>query len=39
MFESLFAAVLPVIKDLLWAAAGMLLTYAINKIQTQFNTI
>jgi hypothetical protein len=26
-----------VMKDLLWAAAGMLLTYAINKIQTQFN--
>jgi len=37
MFESLFAAVLPVIKDLLWAAAGMLLSYALNKIQTQFN--
>ena len=37
MFESLFAAVLPMMKDLLWAAAGMLLTYAINKIQTQFN--
>jgi hypothetical protein len=39
MFESLFAAVLPVVKDLLWAAAGMLLTYCINKLQTQFNTI
>jgi hypothetical protein len=39
MFESLFATVLPVVKDLLWAAAGMLLTYCINKIQTQFNTI
>jgi hypothetical protein len=39
MFESLFAAVLPVVKDLLWAAAGMLLTYCINKIQAQFNTI
>jgi hypothetical protein len=37
MFESLFAAVLPVMKDILWAAAGMLLTYAINKIQSQFN--
>jgi len=37
MFESLFAAVLPVIKDLLWAAAGMLMTYLINKVQTQFN--
>jgi hypothetical protein len=39
MFESLFAAVLPVMKDLLWAAAGMLLTYCINKLQSQFNTI
>jgi hypothetical protein len=39
MFESLFAIVFPVVKDLLWAAAGMLLTYAINKIQTQFNPI
>ncbi len=37
MFESLFAAVLPVLKDLLWAAAGMLLTHMINKFQTQFN--
>jgi hypothetical protein len=37
MFESLFAAVLPVIKDLLWAAAGALLTYALNKFQFQFN--
>jgi len=39
MFESLFAAVLPVVKDLVWAAAGMLLSYVLNKIQTQFNTI
>jgi hypothetical protein len=39
MFESLFAAVLPVVKDLLWAAAGMLLTYVLNKIQSQFNAI
>jgi hypothetical protein len=37
MFESLFAAVIPVMKDLLWAAAGMLLTYLINKVQSQFN--
>ena len=36
MFESLFAAVLPVMKDILWAAAGMLLSYAINKFQNQF---
>lgn len=37
MFESLFAAVLPVMKDLLWAAAGMALTYALNKFQAHFN--
>ena len=37
MFESLFAAVLPVLKDILWAAAGALLTYALNKFQPQFN--
>jgi len=37
MFESLLASVLPVFKDLLWAAAGMLLTYCINKLQSQFN--
>jgi len=36
MFESLIAAVIPVMKDLLWAAAGMLLTYLINKVQSQF---
>jgi hypothetical protein len=36
MFESLFAAVLPAIKDFLWAAAAMLLTYVINKVQSQF---
>jgi len=34
MFESLLAAVLPVMKDLLWAAAGMALTYMFNKIQS-----
>jgi hypothetical protein len=37
MFESLFIAVLPVMKDLLWAAAGMALTYMLNKFQSQFN--
>jgi hypothetical protein len=37
MFESLFATVLPVLKDLLWAAAGMLLAYVLNKAQSQFN--
>jgi hypothetical protein len=33
MFESILGIVLPVIKDLLWAAAGMALTYLINKAQ------
>lgn len=37
MFESLFTAVLPVMKNILWAAAGMLLSYAINKFQSNFN--
>jgi hypothetical protein len=37
MFESLFATVLPVMKDILWAAAGMLLSYVINKFQANFN--
>jgi len=37
MFESLFATLLPVMKDLLWAAAGVLLTYALNKFQAHFN--
>jgi hypothetical protein len=37
MFESLLVAVLPVMKDLLWAAAGMLLSFALNKFQSQFN--
>jgi hypothetical protein len=37
MFETLLATVLPVIKDLLYAAAGILLTYMLNKIQSQFN--
>lgn len=33
MFESILGIVLPVLKDLLWAAAGMLLTHIINKVQ------
>jgi hypothetical protein len=33
MFESILGIVLPVIKDLLWAAAGMALTYLITKVQ------
>lgn len=37
MFESLFAAVLPVLKDILWTVAGALLAYAINKVQSHFS--
>jgi hypothetical protein len=39
MFESILGIVLPVVKDLLWAAAGMALTYLINKIQSNFQHI
>ncbi len=39
MFESILGAVLPVLKDLLWAAAGMALTYLINKFQSNFQHI
>jgi hypothetical protein len=31
-------AILPLITDLLWAAAAAMLTYMINKIQSQFQT-
>ena len=39
MFEAFVSAVFPVVKDLLWAAAGMLLTYAVNKLQSHFQNI
>jgi len=39
MFESILGAIIPVLKDLLWAAAGMLLSYCINKVQSNFHTI
>jgi hypothetical protein len=39
MFESILGAIAPVLKDLLWAAAGMLLSYCINKLQAHFNLI
>jgi hypothetical protein len=39
MFESILGAIVPVLKDLLWATAGMLLTYCINKIKSHFHTI
>jgi len=39
MFESLFSAVLPVMKDLLWAAAGVALSYLLNKLQGFYGSI
>jgi len=39
MFESILGAIVPVLKDLLWVAAGMLLSYCINKVQSHFHTI
>jgi len=37
MFESILSAVLPVVKDILWAACGAVLSYVINKLYSQFN--
>jgi len=36
MFESIFAFVAPVIKDVLLAAAAALLTYVFNKVQSKY---
>jgi hypothetical protein len=37
MFEFIISVFVPVIKDLLWAACGALLAYALNKVQSCFN--
>jgi hypothetical protein len=39
MFESLFAAVLPVMKDFLWAAVGVALSHLLNKLQGFYGSI
>jgi hypothetical protein len=39
MFETIVGFVAPLFKDFLWAAAAMLLTYTLNKIQSYFNII
>jgi hypothetical protein len=39
MFETIVGFAAPFFKDFLWAAAAMLLTYTLNKIQSHFNTI
>jgi hypothetical protein len=36
MFETFLSFVLPVAKEILWAAAGALLTYSFNTLQTYF---
>lgn len=35
MFESFVAFIAPVVKEIVWAAAIMLLTYALNKLQSK----
>ena len=39
MFETILAAVVPVLKDILWTAAAALLAYTLNKLQAQFQTV
>jgi hypothetical protein len=39
MFEAIASLVLPVLKDILWAACAALLAYALNKIQSHFQGI
>jgi hypothetical protein len=39
MFETIASVVLPVLKDILWAACAALLAYALNKIQSHFQVI
>jgi len=35
MFESFVAFIAPIVKEIVWAAAVMLLTYALNKVQSR----
>jgi len=39
MFEAIFSAVLPIVKDILWTAAAALLAYVLNKLQVQLQNI
>jgi hypothetical protein len=39
MFEAIASLVLPVLKDILWAACAALLAYALNKLQSHFQVI
>lgn len=36
MFEAILGAVLPMLKEILWAACGAMLAYALNKLTNQF---
>ena len=39
MFEAIASVVLPVLKDILWAACAALLAYALNKLQSYLQVI
>jgi hypothetical protein len=36
MLEAFFGIVVPVLKDILWAACGAMLAYAMNKLNEYF---
>ena len=36
MFETLLGIVVPVLKDILWAACGAMLAYLMNKLTNHF---
>jgi len=36
MFETFFGIVVPVLKDILWAACGAMLVYVMNKLTNYF---
>lgn len=36
MLEAFFGIVVPVLKDILWAACGVMLAYAMNKLNEYF---
>jgi hypothetical protein len=39
MFESILAAALPIIQDILWTACAALLAYVLNKVQSNIQNI
>jgi hypothetical protein len=39
MFESLFSFVIPFVKEIVVTAAAALLAYALNKVQSYFQTV